>query len=53
MRAGYGLGWLAGSVVTGLLYERSRFGMIAFSIVVQLASLPIFVAAERMHRNGK
>jgi MFS family permease len=30
--AGYGVGWLAGSIVAGLLYENSRAALIAFSI---------------------
>lgn len=45
--AGYGVGWLVGSVVTGLLYDRSLITMIAFSIIVQLASVPVFILAGR------
>lgn len=45
--AGYGVGWLVGSVVAGLLYENSRAALITFSIVIQLASVPIFVLAGR------
>jgi predicted MFS family arabinose efflux permease len=45
--AGYGVGWLLGSIATGLLYEYSRAGLIAFAIAAQLASLPIFVLAQR------
>jgi MFS family permease len=48
--AGYGGGWLAGSIVTGLLYERSRLALVVFAIVVQLASLPLFIWAERAQR---
>lgn len=44
---GYGGGWLAGSVISGVLYERSRIALIAFSIAVELASIPFFVLAER------
>jgi MFS family permease len=44
---GYGVGWLAGSIVTGLLYERSRPALVAFAVAVQLASLPLFVLAAR------
>jgi hypothetical protein len=47
---GYGAGWLAGSTTTGVLYEHSVAAVIGFSIVVQLASLPLFIAAERMRR---
>jgi predicted MFS family arabinose efflux permease len=42
---GYGAGWLAGSVATGLLYDSSRFALVAFAVSVQLASLPFFVMA--------
>ena len=45
--AGYGVGWLIGSVVAGLLYENSRTGLIAFSVVAQLASVPVFLMAGR------
>lgn len=45
--AGYGVGWLLGSVTTGLLYDRSRFALIVFSVAAQLVSLPIFMLAGR------
>jgi MFS family permease len=47
---GYGVGWLVGSTVTGLVYERSVPGVILFSIGVQLASVPIFLLASRASR---
>ncbi len=46
--AGYGVGWLLGSVVTGLLYERSLLALVVFAAVAQLASVPIFVVANRL-----
>jgi predicted MFS family arabinose efflux permease len=49
--AGYGCGWLIGSVTTGLLYDRSRPLLIAFSIAVQLASMPLFLLAHRQERH--
>ncbi len=45
--AGYGVGWLAGSIATGLLYEHSRAGLVAFAVAAQLVSLPLFVVAAR------
>lgn len=45
---GYGVGWLIGSVVTGLLYEQSRLALVAFAIAAQFASVPIFVFANRL-----
>jgi MFS family permease len=44
---GYGLGWLVGSVTTGLLYGRSLPLLIIFSVVIQLAALPFFALAQR------
>jgi MFS family permease len=48
--AGYGCGWLMGSVIAGLLYEQSLLLLIAFSICIQLSSLPFFIAASRKER---
>jgi MFS family permease len=48
--AGYGGGWLIGSTTSGLLYDYSITAVIAFSMTVQLASLPIFVVAARKQR---
>jgi MFS family permease len=45
---GYGIGWLIGSVVTGLLYDQSRSAMVIFAVVAQLLALPIFVLAHRL-----
>jgi predicted MFS family arabinose efflux permease len=47
---GYGAGWLLGSIATGLLYEQSRLALVAFVVLVQLASLPLFVIAQRASR---
>jgi MFS family permease len=44
---GYGAGWLIGSVAMGLLYQESRAGLVAFAVLAQLASMPLFVAAHR------
>jgi MFS family permease len=47
---GYGVGWLIGSITTGLLYGYSLPLLIAFSVVIQLASLPVFIIADRRNR---
>ena len=39
--AGYGCGWLIGSVAMGLLYERSRVALVCVAVLAQLASLPL------------
>jgi hypothetical protein len=44
---GYGVGWLLGSIAMGLLYEQSRVGLIAFVVLAQLASVPVFMIARR------
>ncbi len=51
--AGYGVGWLIGSVVTGVLYEQSRIALVLFAVIVQLASLPVFVIARRRQRKAQ
>lgn len=50
--AGYGSGWLLGSIATGVLYEQSRLALVVFAILAQLASLPIFVMARRRQESG-
>ncbi len=49
---GYGGGWLAGSIVMGLLYEHSRTGLITFAVAAQLASVPLFLLGSRADRNA-
>ena len=44
---GYGVGWLVGSIATGLLYDVSVAAVIVFSMVVQLGSIPLFLFARR------
>lgn len=44
---GYGVGWLVGSVAVGLLYDVSVGAVIAFSMAVQLGSIPVFLCARR------
>jgi len=45
--AGYGVGWLVGSVAAGMFYEHSQAALIAFAVAAQIISLPIFVIARR------
>jgi MFS family permease len=51
--AGYGVGWLIGSVATGLLYEQSRVALVLFAVAAQLAALPVFVIARRQERSTR
>ena len=44
---GYGLCWFLGSVLMGFLYEISITGLVAFSVALQLASVPLFMYVHR------
>jgi MFS family permease len=44
--AGYGGGWLIGSVAVGLLYNVSVTAVVAFSMLVQLGSIPVLLLAR-------
>jgi predicted MFS family arabinose efflux permease len=44
---GYGIAWFVGSAVMGLLYDRSILAVALFSVIVQLAALPIFFVANK------
>lgn len=46
---GYGLAWFAGSALMGWLYDRSVMGLVAFSVLAQLAALAVFVVLAREH----
>jgi MFS family permease len=50
---GYGLGWLIGSTATGLLFDHSHTGVVAFAMIAQLLSLPLFVLARRHQRGAR
>lgn len=43
---GFGVAWFAGSAVMGFLYDRSILALVIFSVVMQLAALPVFVFAK-------
>jgi len=44
---GFGIAWFVGSAAMGLLYDRSIAALVGFSIVLQLAALPVLMLAER------
>jgi len=44
---GYGVAWFLGSAAMGLLYEKSILGVVAFSVVRQLAALPFLFVADK------
>jgi MFS family permease len=47
---GFGIAWFAGSAVMGLLYEKSLAALVLFSMLLQLAALPLFCLAGQ---NGR
>lgn len=46
---GYGLAWFAGSAVMGILYDVSVPALVAFSMLAQLAAVPILFHLHRRH----
>ncbi len=45
--AGYGVSWFLGSAIMGVLYALSFPALIAFSVVAQLAAVPILILLAR------
>jgi predicted MFS family arabinose efflux permease len=45
--AGIGIAWFAGSAIMGLLYDKSIPALVAFSMSLQMLSLPVFAFARR------
>lgn len=44
---GYGLFWFLGSALMGILYTKSIFAVVMFSVVMQLISIPIILFTKR------
>lgn len=44
---GFGVFWFAGSLAMGVLYDTSRLWLVIFSVVFQLAAIPLFVIVAR------
>jgi predicted MFS family arabinose efflux permease len=47
---GFGIAWFLGSAAMGFLYDKSIPVLISFSIVLQLAALPVFLIAKNRPR---
>jgi MFS family permease len=45
--AAYGIAWFLGSIVIGLLYERSITATVIFCVVAQLLAIPFFLSSAR------
>jgi predicted MFS family arabinose efflux permease len=48
--AGYGLFWFVGSATMGVLYDLSLTALIAFSVIAQLAAVPVLLGIHRHRR---
>lgn len=49
----FGVAWFAGSASMGVLYDKSIPAMIAFSMALQLAALPVFFIAKQREASRK
>ena len=47
MNAVYGIAWFAGSVLLGVLYDRSIGGVALASALLQAAAIPVFFSLSR------
>jgi predicted MFS family arabinose efflux permease len=47
---GFGVAWFAGSAAMGLLYDKSIPALVVFSVLLQLAALPVLFFARRQER---
>ena len=46
--AGYGCGWLLGSVAAGILYSGSHAALAVFAALMQISAIPVFTFAARL-----
>ena len=46
---GYGIFWFLGSALMGILYDSSIHTLVVFSIISQLASVPLFLLVRKEH----
>jgi predicted MFS family arabinose efflux permease len=44
---GYGIAWFLGSALMGLLYDKSILAVVLFSVILQLAAIPILFIANK------
>jgi predicted MFS family arabinose efflux permease len=44
---GYGIAWFLGSVVMGLLYDKSILAVVLFSVILQLVAIPVLFIANK------
>ena len=51
--AAYGVAWFLGSAIMGYLYDTSLAGLVAFSVLAQLAAIPLFAMVARQTDIGR
>src|ERR1044072_1109800 len=44
---GYGIAWFLGSAMMGLLYDKSILAVVLFSVILQLAAIPVLFIANK------
>jgi predicted MFS family arabinose efflux permease len=44
---GYGIAWFLGSAAMGLLYDKSILAVVMFSVILQLAAVPVLFVANK------
>ena len=49
---GYGLSWFLGSAFMGILYDRSIVALVIFSVIIQLAAIPILLVVNRQEQRN-
>jgi predicted MFS family arabinose efflux permease len=49
--AAYGIAWFSGSALIGILYDTTVYGLIAFSVTVEIAAIPFFFMVESRRTN--
>jgi predicted MFS family arabinose efflux permease len=47
---GYGVAWFLGSALMGVLYDRSLVALVVFSVVMQLAAIPMLRVTQTSTR---
>ena len=50
---GFGVAWFLGSAVMGFLYAKSILALVLFSVVLQLAAMPVLFFAGRLDGAAK
>jgi predicted MFS family arabinose efflux permease len=49
----YGVSWFLGSTLLGVLYDRSLVVLVVFSVIIQLAAIPVLVATGGQGRGDR